>query len=208
MIQQKQRKNFTCLLPVTFALLSCWCISSKFFLSVTRLDITQKLPSASGSFLSREAFFFGFSVIPPKSEEGFLLMCGRYRLVSFLNMTPPKSIAWTPHQLGWRWSREVFLLKYKWSVGFLCFFKNRNGRPMRKWSSPKCSSDLFFPVNWLSFVQSGFKCCEWWSFCHLFWTLLHCLENPALTGYSQVVFSLISCQCILLRPSACCPLIF
>lgn len=47
---KNREKKFTYLSAVTFALLSCWCISSKFFLSVTRLDITQKLPSALGGF--------------------------------------------------------------------------------------------------------------------------------------------------------------
>lgn len=48
MIWQKQTKEFTCLIAVILVLLSRWWISSKFLLSVTSLDITQKLITALG----------------------------------------------------------------------------------------------------------------------------------------------------------------
>lgn len=153
MIQQKQRKKFTCLRAVTFALPSCWCISSKFFLSVTRLDITQKLPSALGGFFVSWGIFLWAFPNSTKVRRGILAHVLGLQISLLPYHDTPKIFCMNSPSAG---LKTLVGRSLCWNTHNLhtFFFENRNGRHKRKWSGPNCPSDLSFPVLWLFLLSS------------------------------------------------------
>lgn len=154
---------------------------------------------------SPEVILFEFSVIPAKLEEGFSLISLSCRLVSWPTKILAKSLAWTfhwPEDIVGGLSLDIYII-YTFSYLKTGMVSPRENHPV-----------LICPVTFLLLSTDYFLCLVWLQMLQAVWLPSLFVEiipwpnkSHSLPGYTEMVFSLILCQCICFWPSACCCLI-